>query len=319
MNISFYICSLLYRHDCVIVPAFGGFVTKNTSAKLNQNTHEITPPTKQISFNSQIKNNDGLLANFIATYDNISYDSALAKIQEQVSKWDFALAKNESVTIEHIGTLVLNEERKITFSADNTINFLTSSFGLDKVNSKLVSRELSFIPIVETPIIPLVTETEEEVLPTLAVAQKQKTGSTLLKYAAAAVLFVGVGTTAYQQYLNFEFEKQSIIVEKKVQQQVEQKIQQATFFIDLPSATPQAENAEAKRYHIVAGAFRNERNAVKKCNALIKQGFESKILEQNKYNLYPVIYNSFSTIEEAQEAKVQIQKERNAEAWLLID
>lgn len=318
MNISFYICSLLYRHDCVIVPAFGGFVTKNTSAKLNQNTHEITPPAKQISFNSQVKNNDGLLANFIAAYDNISYDTALAKIQEQVSKWDYALAKNETVTIEHIGTLVLNQERNITFTADKTINFLTSSFGLDKVNSKLVSREVFTTQNVETPIIPLVAETEENQSATLVVAKKTNTGFTLLKYAAAAILFVGIGTTAYQQYLNFEFEKQTLIVEKKVQEQVQQKIQQATFFIDLPSPAAEVEVIE-KRYHIVAGAFRNEKNAIKKRKALVKQGFESRILEQNKFGLYPVIYNSFTSAEEALQSKKVIQKERNAEAWLLID
>ena len=74
MNLANYINDLLYRYDCVIVPDFGGFVTNRIGAKLNSDTHTFSPPTKQIAFNSHLKHNDGLLANYIASSEQISFE-----------------------------------------------------------------------------------------------------------------------------------------------------------------------------------------------------------------------------------------------------
>jgi len=77
MTLANYINDLLYRYDCVIVPDFGGFVTNAISAKVNQFSHTFYPPTKQITFNSHLKNNDGLLANYIASSENVSFEKAV--------------------------------------------------------------------------------------------------------------------------------------------------------------------------------------------------------------------------------------------------
>ena len=66
MILAKHITDLLYRYDCVIVPEFGGFITNRIGAKLNESTQTFYPPTKQITFNSHLKHNDGLLANYIA-------------------------------------------------------------------------------------------------------------------------------------------------------------------------------------------------------------------------------------------------------------
>ena len=72
MNLASYINDLLYRYDCVIVPNFGGFITNKVSAKINENTNSIYPPSKKISFNKHLNVNDGLLVNYVATSENIS-------------------------------------------------------------------------------------------------------------------------------------------------------------------------------------------------------------------------------------------------------
>ena len=51
MKISTYIFELLQSHDCVIVPNFGAFVTRNISAKISSDGSRIFPPNKEISFN----------------------------------------------------------------------------------------------------------------------------------------------------------------------------------------------------------------------------------------------------------------------------
>ena len=77
MTLAKYISDLLYRYECVIVANFGGFVTNEISAKVNHFTHTFYAPSKQITFNSHLQNNDGLLANYIASSKNTSYAEAV--------------------------------------------------------------------------------------------------------------------------------------------------------------------------------------------------------------------------------------------------
>ena len=60
-SVVHYISELLFLHDCVIVPEFGGFIGNRKSAQLNKTTNSLTPPSKQILFNTNLKTNDGLL------------------------------------------------------------------------------------------------------------------------------------------------------------------------------------------------------------------------------------------------------------------
>ena len=46
---------LLYKHDCVIIPGFGGFVCNMEHARIDQVTHVIIPPGKHIIFNPNLK------------------------------------------------------------------------------------------------------------------------------------------------------------------------------------------------------------------------------------------------------------------------
>ena len=63
MQLETYISDLLYRYECVIIPEFGAFLTQPVSAKVDISSNTFYPPKKVLSFNEQLKNNDGLLAN----------------------------------------------------------------------------------------------------------------------------------------------------------------------------------------------------------------------------------------------------------------
>ena len=77
-----YISELLYLHDCVIIPNFGGFVGNKKSAVLNKNTHTVLPPSKEILFNKNLKVNDGLLISHLANKEKISNDQAKILIKD---------------------------------------------------------------------------------------------------------------------------------------------------------------------------------------------------------------------------------------------
>ena len=77
VNIWSLVNSLLYNHNCVVVPNLGGFLAHQHSASIDPVSMVINPPCKTITFNAQLKLNDGLLATKVADYLKISYIDAI--------------------------------------------------------------------------------------------------------------------------------------------------------------------------------------------------------------------------------------------------
>jgi len=298
MTLSNYINDLLFRYDCVIVPNFGGFVTNAISAKVNHFSHTFYPPTKQITFNSHLKNNDGLLANYIASSENISFEKAVEKIAGVVAEWNTQL-QNESVVIGKIGSISLNKEQQITFEPNATTNYLTETFGMSSVSSPAVKRlEYNKQAAAITPVI----------------ANKKSSG--ILKYAATAAIVLTVSAFGWNGYQNNQLKEQYA----KQQQDVEKKIQSATFVISNPLPTIQLNVAREtpKNFHIIAGAFKFPENAEKKLTQLKAKGFDAKIIGINKYGLTQVTYSSFETRTEAFKNLNKIRINHSDDAWLLV-
>jgi CCDC81-like prokaryotic HU domain 2/CCDC81-like prokaryotic HU domain 1/SPOR domain len=309
MKIENYIAQLLYRYQCVTVPGFGAFLTEIQSAQLVESSHSFFPPKKLISFNAYLKNNDGLLANHIAQTEKTSYEYAVSAIQYEVFNWKKTLQETGVFSIKNVGDFCLNADRNLIFTPYDQTNYLSSSFGLSPFVSPLVKREIF--------------EQQLEVLEendTIQLVPEHKNKYTFLKYAAIFVLGLGLtATVGYPIYQN-EIETQKIIVETAVQRQVQNKIQEATFFIESPIPAVTLTVKEGKLpYHIMAGAFRDETNAQRVFENLSEKGYKAKRIERNKYGLYPVLYGSFTTYAEAEKLKNEIRAKENPQAWILIE
>jgi hypothetical protein len=312
----------LYRYQCVGVPGFGAFLCEWQSAQVIVAQNSFVPPKKVISFNSHIKNNDGLLANHIALQEKISYENALNKIQTQVVFWLEKLENKESLVLENIGEIFSNSEHNFVFKPNTAINYLTDSFGLAGFNSPEIVRANQITsevePIVEAPV--SIDNTVEEETPVIPLNGKNRTKN-WMKYAAAVAVFASAGTYGYKMYFDYTIEQQTSIVEKTVQEKINQKLQEATFVIPNPinAVDLTLEETHTEKYHVVAGAFRSKQNAIKAMNDLISKGFEAHLLTENKYGLIPVAFGSFSNLNEAQNLKTEIKAKDSVEAWLLID
>ena len=70
MDITAFIRELLFGHDCVIIPGFGGFIGNYNPAHIDKNSGTFYPPVKQISFNRNLNHNDGLLVGRISGSSN---------------------------------------------------------------------------------------------------------------------------------------------------------------------------------------------------------------------------------------------------------
>ncbi|MCT4630158.1 SPOR domain-containing protein [Winogradskyella sp.] len=308
MQLETYISDLLYRYDCVTVPEFGAFLSNRVSAKMHESTSTFYPPKKVLSFNEQLQNNDGLLANYIAEVEKIPYASANDKISKQVKTIKSHLIEGETIPFENIGELVLNTEGKIVFNPSNHINYLTDAFGLSHFTSSDIKREVYKEEV----------ETIEEVAPIVLTPEK-RSNRNWLKYAAAAVVVLGLGGFGAAKYYSNTIENHNQLAQEEANAQLDAKVQEATFIISnpLPAATLSLEK-QTGNYHIVAGAFRVEANSDKKVEQLKSLGYKAKTIGKNRYGLYEVIYESFETRLEAHKALYKIRNEHNKDAWLLI-
>lgn len=307
MTLAKYISDLLYRYECVIIPNFGGFVTNEISAKVNHFTHTFYAPSKQLTFNSHLQNNDGLLANYVANVENISYSEAVSVIKKVVSTWNLSL-KTEELELENIGSFHLNSEGKVIFEPNTVVNYLTSSFGLNSYVSPAVKR-IAYKEKVKQL---------ETIVPILPSEENKRKTPIFIKYAAAAAIIFALGTVGWKEYQKFEYNS-LVAKNNEQQQQVEKTIQEATFVISNPLPTITLNVAkETYNYHIIAGAFREPKNAEKKLQQLLEKGFNAKILGINKWNLTQVSYESFNSINEAINTLNTIKKIDSKDAWLLV-
>lgn len=299
MILANYISDLLYRYDCVIVPGFGGFITNRKGASLNKKTHTFNPPTKQISFNSHLNINDGLLANYIASSENVSFEKASSVINDTVIKWKNELQSN-SIEIVAVGVLSLNEKKQIIFEPNHKVNYLSESFGLSAIATTSIEKNKEIVK----PLIPVAVKEDKKGIPPF------------IKYAATAAILLTLGFAGNNAYQKNK-QKEVLANQEKA---LEKKIQAATFVISnpLPTINLNVAKKTAKPYHVVAGAFQFPKNAEKKVNQLKKLGYDASILGVNKWGLTEVAFSSFSDRNDATNNLYKIQKTVSKDAWLLI-
>ena len=306
VKLTNYISDLLYRYECVIIPNFGGFVTNTKSAQIGVNAKTFYPPTKVLTFNNHLKNNDGLLANYIASVDKMPFKTAMNFIQFEVQEWLEQL-QNEDITLENVGTLSLEGEN-IIFEPKKDTNYLTQAFGLSTFVSPEIKRE-TYVKQVE----------EIEKKAPILVSQKSKEAPNYLKYAAIFVIGLSLlglgGNKLYNDYQN----KQQVLSLQKQQQKLNSTIQEATFIVSdpLPSITLTAQMA-TKPFHVIAGAFRFPENAERKVRQLQELGFNARILGVNQWGLTQVSFESYTNNQEAREGLVVVRQTIAKDAWLLI-
>ena len=284
MLIEKHISDLLYRYQCVTVPGFGAFLTETVSAHVTGSASSFFPPKKVVSFNANVKNNDGLLANTVSLQEKMSYELAVIKIGDVVNEWTYLLQNRNRVVLKNIGEISVNNEMNWVFEPANTVNYLTDSFGLSSFVSPEITRE----------VLKQEVEALEEKAPIIFTPERKKDYS-YLKYAAIFVVMLGAGGFGYKTYYDQQIETKTLAVQKNVQEKVQQQIQEATFVISAPVEAVELSVAapveEKMPYHLVAGAYRSEVNANKAIAELKAAGFENaKMLPMNKHNLYPVIY-----------------------------
>lgn len=141
MQIDFatHIEKLLFLHDTLTIPAFGGFTASKTPASVDYAGGTVAPPGKTLLFSDNLTTDDGILVDDIAKTHAISTEEAREAVHKFVEQMQQQLNQREIVTLPGVGRLYRNYVQKIQFLPDAT-NFHAGSYGLPPLQFSPIAR-----------------------------------------------------------------------------------------------------------------------------------------------------------------------------------
>lgn len=130
-------------HECVIIPGLGGFVSRISSSWYDEETSTWIPPRKEITFNSSLFHNDGLLLSSYTNTYNISYSDAFVMVEKAVRELKKELSEKIYVQFGRIGTFKYDDNKTLLFSpAEDLHYFSTGTYGLFSIKALTLNKLL---------------------------------------------------------------------------------------------------------------------------------------------------------------------------------
>ena len=126
----------LFYNDYLVLPGFGGFVLKNKPAHFSPSAGMLLPLGKLVSFNAQLKQNDGILAIWLQNHLNCKASEAINHLTEFTEFCQSVLSAKRRLTLSGIGFFYLDFENNICFEPQADANFMRESFGLGPISVK---------------------------------------------------------------------------------------------------------------------------------------------------------------------------------------
>jgi hypothetical protein len=281
-----FIRELLFGHDCVIIPGFGGFIGNFSPAHIDKITGTFYPPVKKISFNRNLNHNDGLLISKISRSTGVNYGDARHLVQEFVMEMTGKLARGEKVVFDHIGTFVNNHENNVQFEPEANINYYAGSFGLESFQCvpvrdydvrKRIIRHIDKDPLKQASIRKNLWRAAI-IIPILAL---------LIAIPLKTDLFKAkVETTSMNPLVTAEFENNKKAVDEALviipDSSISVKPETPSIVKPETSVTVKPETPAAAleyNYRIITGSFKSEQNALSHVNSLKADGFNPEITQ----------------------------------------
>ncbi len=293
-----YIKELLLLHDCVILPGLGGFVANYKPAEFDTIRNTVSPPSKQILFNTRLVHNDGLLFAHVSDAAGYGYKDVENMASSYIEGIRRDSRKGDKFNIGGLGYFYLDAEGKIQFTEEAGNNFLVESYGLPLLQYKEVEKQ----PVPET-YRSFISKTDP------IIRQKRRR---LWAYGTAAaclltaMIFVPVKTGYFNQ----------AGIDIPITDSFQKK--QATH----AGITPAISTAPASKsflpdaeYHIVVGSFKYFGNARQLRNQLVDKGFESRILSMAN-GFFRVSAGTYSDQGEATN-QLSVVRAEHEKAWVL--
>jgi len=311
LNLGLHIANLLREHNRVSLPDFGAFVGTYKPAILNEETLELAPPHKEITFSKDETWNDELLENLISKVEEVSIAKAKKAVAKAVAEIVAELQENGTYAFPGFGQLV-KKGWSISFRIEEGVNLLAEAFGLETIGlpNRTIPQEKKKMETPKAassaPIQPQSTKPASVAAPTAASKlphnsgkPKSKIGWVLLGLFAVIAALVGylyyddffttkadsiqpvtansstepLDTTLTENYTDTIDSDTTInkVVAEEIDNQTEKR--KALYYEE-----PKSASDGVKTFYIIAGSFNRMENAEKLQKMLVKEGFKPEIL-----------------------------------------
>ncbi|MCW3075756.1 MAG: hypothetical protein JWO32_365 [Bacteroidetes bacterium] len=341
----------LFFYDYLVLPGFGGFVLKKIPAHFSSTGSLILPPSKMVSFNSQLKQNDGVLVHWLQSELKVDSIQALKHLDDFAEYCRSLLGNRGRLNMDGIGFFYLDFENNICFEPQQHNNFSTESFGLSPVYLK----ELD----IEIPVLSKTVFIDREINSNTSVSPAIKNQRNYRKVAVAAVsgavlfsaLLVVISTvkingplkaavfgsevkTTYSPVNYSDLQLKNLTTEKKdyladangiasLELDNNKIISVKALEIEISNNTATTTSRHHtlkpsfahKKFEVVLGCFSILNNAKKMVGILSQQNIKAIVAGQNEKGLYIVSGGGYSSKEEAQVQLAEI-KSTYPNAWI---
>jgi nucleoid DNA-binding protein len=323
LDIAAYIKELILTNECVILPHFGGFVTRYSPAKIDPGKKILAPPSKEIEFHSELTTDNGLLVNYIARKNKTFNTRARRLVEDFVNEINARLNNGEKVVFEGIGIFVKDTNSgRLLFDTLSDENYLMDSYGLmDLELDELKKSGFAEEPGIKTPPVKII--------------RRKQTGiwiaASVVVIILLLILMIPLTDSNYLSILRRSEKEKIVFGKRRIPEQdslkkMEQIIENATkkevaLFYSEPEQkynepVVNRTNDNASKYYLVAGSFKRLDNAQKLKTDLLNQGYTPQIL-QTKNGYYRVTLSSFDNRNIAIRELEKIRRELNLTVWIL--
>ena len=318
LEINQIIKELLQLHDCVIFPNLGGFVAQYSPSNFDEKKSVLSPPHKQILFNKNLVNNDGLLVNAFAQKNNISYEKALESLKDILLEINKNLKTQNQHEFKEIG--ILHNNQGVLNFKQNSNNLLSSSYGLMTLNIdefKMSNKQEKVIDLNSTKL--LRSQIKNWALAASVI---------LVVFYSAWIpiqtqLLKQGGEFNYSDLNPFTFKKDNTVTIEEVKFNHPKKEIKAIQPINKTSEknNPKpvviiSNQSRNKSFEVVIGSFSQELNAKKMIDKLQNKGISSRKL-QKENKLFRVSIGKFLNKNNAKKLQKSILKRHNISSWIL--
>lgn len=314
IDITAHIRELLFKHDCVILPSFGGFIGNYRPAQIDKVTNTFSPPVKAISFNRNLVHNDGLLIGKISAERKIGYADSKRVVDDFIDGVKKRLEKGERVAFDRIGYFQTNNEGNIEFEPDRDTNFLLDSYGFTSFRREPL---MSYEPTGRTAM-------RRDMNSVRSSNRKMAWRAVIAVPFIAAMILVPLKTDLLRSKASFNpisgiempdselAERNKVVVQKDVSENSETEIVSG----DEPeSIVSSVQDNISEKYYIVAGSFKSQENAMRMIEEAGTKGYAAE-LSENDNGFYRVLLNSYSTKEDALKLRDKVRSDYS-DCWIL--
>lgn len=196
VKVDKYVRQLLFEHDCVIIPDFGGLLTHNVGVYYDRANGSFVPASKRLAFNEILRIDDGLLAHQISRQENMPRDQAILAVRQYVEELRAGLAADNSINIDRIGSFSSNKEGKLVFEPDSAQNFDAGWYGFERIKIQMLPTQAEKVSETTISVVDEITLPARKVV---GLHSKSSRNRSRLGWVAAAV-FAGTVVALSMSY-----------------------------------------------------------------------------------------------------------------------